>query len=123
MNNVEIPEGTIIYPPMLNGTKMVESEFFKPTSTPFSFKVVQTTTYRSVRTVPTSIPWCYVQKGIALVDEQMGRAPYTMTLNYLNPITNETMTRIITGVWEGYVYNPIKTDTPSSTEIPGCKND
>jgi hypothetical protein len=73
--------------------------------------------------VPTSIHWCYVQKGIAYVDEQMGQAPYTMALTYLNPTTNETMTRTITGVWEGYIYNPIKTETPSSTEIPGCKTD
>ena len=122
MKNIKLQEGIVILPPVINDTKVIENPYFKPTSTPFQFNVCQTTTYASVKTVPTSIPWCYVQKGIAVVDQQKARAPFTMTLKFVSPTTNEVIIRKVAGFWEGHVYNPIRTDTPN-TEIPGCKSD
>jgi hypothetical protein len=122
MNDIQISAGTVINPPVLDGTKVLDNAYYKPTRSAFQFKVCQSTTYNPVNTVPTSIPYCYVQKGLAVVDEQKAKAPYTMTLRYVVPTTNEVIERKVTGVWSGFVYNPINTNT-ENVLIPGCKDE
>jgi hypothetical protein len=48
------------------------------------------------------------------------RAKFTLHLNYINPTTKETISKAVTGLWEGHIEKQIQTST-SNTEIPGCK--
>jgi hypothetical protein len=63
-----------------------------------------------------------VQKGLALVEEQRVRASYTMKLKYVVETTNEVIEHKVTGIYDGFAYSSIKTDTPC-LQIPGCQQD
>ena len=41
MNEIQISEGTVINPPVLNGTKVLDNAFYKPTRSAFKFKACQ----------------------------------------------------------------------------------
>ena len=69
MNSIQLAEGTVIDLPRIEGTKIEENKYYKATSrSPFQFKNCQSITYNPVNTVPTSIPYCNVQKGVAVVE-------------------------------------------------------
>ena len=119
-NEYKIADGVKIQGPTLTGANKVEDNvFFVRVSDTLKFKTAQTVTFTPTKTVATFIPSCRKLVGTAVVEEQKATAPYSITFTFINPISKVVTTRKSTGVWTGYVNNPIKT-TLDYVKIPGC---
>ncbi len=95
----------MIGPPVVNGSQVSSNTYYKVAITParFQFDIQRTTTYSPAASFSTSIPWCYTHKVISTVELVKARAKFTLNLNYINPTTNETITKAVTGIWEGHI--------------------